>query len=55
MFDIYCKKLPVAEINGGCFRFFVQFCSVFSEINPVLLYFFSIKIIPMEMPSDSES
>ena len=29
--------------------------SAFSEINPVLLYFFPIKIIPMEMPPESES
>ena len=29
--------------------------SVFSEINPVTPYFFSLKILPMERSSDSQS
>ena len=29
--------------------------SVFSEINPVPPWFFSLKIFPMEMSSDSQS
>ena len=29
--------------------------SVFSEINPVPPYFFSLKILPMERSSDSQS